>query len=81
MLEQDESNIILNQVTFSDITALCNDSVFKELVQMAEDHCNSLLYLIDHKLRLNSSKMRLTCQNLLQFSSVQFSRSVVSGSL
>ena len=30
MLEQDESNIILNQVTFSDITALCNDSVFKE---------------------------------------------------
>ena len=37
---------------------------------MVEDHCNSLLYLIDHKLRLNSSKMRLTCQNLFQFSSV-----------
>ena len=44
MLEQDESNIILNQVTFSDITALYNDSAFKELVQMAEDHCNTLLY-------------------------------------
>lgn len=42
MLEQDESNIILDQVSFSDIIALYNDSAFKELVQKAEDHCNSL---------------------------------------
>lgn len=60
MLEQDESNIILNQVTFSDITALYNDSAFKELVQMAEDHCNrfTLFYftLLTTYLDLNLAK-------------------------
>lgn len=61
VLEQDESNIILDQVSFSDIIALYNDSAFKELVQKAEDHCNSLF---DWPHTLKSRKMRLICLSL-----------------
>lgn len=53
-VEQDESNIILDQVSFSDIIALYNDSAFKELVQRMK--ITVIVYLIDHTLK--SRKMR-----------------------
>lgn len=48
-------NIILDWATFNDVMALNNDFVFNMLVQMAGSDGNSLLCLVDCKLRCKSA--------------------------
>lgn len=66
-VELDGRNEVLDWAPFNDIMALSNDFVFNMLVQMAGSDCNSLLCLVDCKLRCKSGiyRMSLICQNLL----------------